>query len=345
MRLGALRSAYGLAARYFRDERLRFTFSFHPLFIGGDRFLAPAVYQMIPYLEKAGGVWYAIGGMHAVAQVLARLFQELGGRLLLSTKVQEIVVRNRQAVAVRTSAGEIPTDIMVSNADYLHTVTQLYPKPYRLGRLRERMVQYSMSAFLLYLGLKRTYPDQLPHPTIALGPRYRGLVKDIFRRKVLAPDFSLYLHAPTRTEPAMAPPGGESLHVLSPVPNLQASLNWEKEKHPYAGRILTFLEEKIGLEGLKQQVGVQEVYTPLDFARQRNCAYGAAWGPEPLLWQTAVLRPPNRSRRLLNVFLVRAGTPPGAGVPGVLLSACATEKALIKAFPLPSRVTVTADRS
>ncbi|GIV24423.1 MAG: phytoene desaturase [Bacteroidia bacterium] len=345
LRLGALRSAYSLAAQYFRDERLRFTFSFHPLFIGGDPFLAPAVYQMIPYLEKVGGVWYAKGGMHAVAQALARLFQELGGTLLLSTEAQEIVVRNGQAVAVRTSAGEIPADIVVSNADYLHTVTRLYPEPYRLSRLRERLVQYSMSAFLVYLGLKRTYPERLPHHTIALGPRYRGLVKDIFRRKVLAPDFSLYLHAPTRTEPAMAPPGGESLYILSPVPNLQASVNWEKEKYPYAERILTFLEEKVGLEGLRQQVAVQAFYTPLDFAEQRNCTYGAAWGPEPLLWQTAVLRPSNRSRRLPNVFLVGAGTHPGAGVPGVLLSACATEKALTEAYPLSLATAVTSGRS
>jgi len=344
LRLGALRSAYSLAARYFRDERLRFTFSFHPLFIGGDPFWAPAVYQMIPYLEKVGGVWYAQGGMHAVAQALARLFQELGGTLLLSTEAQQIVARNGQAVAVRTQAGEISADIVVSNADYLHTVTQLYPKPYRVGRLRERMVQYSMSAFLLYLGLKRTYPDRLPHHTIALGPRYRGLVKDIFRRKVLASDFSLYLHAPTRTEPAMAPPGGESLYVLSPVPNLQAKVNWETEKYSYAERILTFLEEKVGLEELKQQIVVQQFYTPLDFAQQRNCTYGAAWGPEPLLWQTAVLRPANRSCRLPNVFLVGAGTHPGAGVPGVLLSAQATEKAITEAYPLPVRSGMAASR-
>lgn len=340
LRLRALTPTYNLAASYFKDERLRFIFSFHPLFIGGDPFRAPAVYQMIPYLEKSGGVWYALGGMHAVAQALARLFQRLGGTLLLGTEAQEILVKQGKAFAVRTPAGEIPADIVVSNADFLHTVTQLYPEPYRWTPFRQKLMSYSMSAFLLYIGVRRQYPERLPHHTIALGPRYKGLVKDIFRRKVLAEDFSLYLHAPTRTEEAMAPPGGESLYALSPVPNLQSRINWQIEAPRYTEKILGFLEQKVGLTGLSSHIDVLEVFTPEDFLRQRNCMWGAAWGPEPVLWQTAVLRPPNRSRRIPNVFFAGAGTHPGAGVPGVLLSAMATEKALTAAYPLPQPLAV-----
>jgi phytoene desaturase len=166
------------------------------------------------------------------------------------------------------------------------------------------------------------------------------LVKDIFRRKVLAEDFSLYLHAPTRTEEAMAPPGGESLYALSPVPNLQSRINWQTEAPRYTEKILGFLEQKVGLTGLSSHIDVLEVFTPEDFLRQRNCMWGAAWGPEPVLWQTAVLRPPNRSRRIPNMFFVGAGTHPGAGVPGVLLSAIATEKALTAAYPLPQPLAV-----
>lgn len=334
LRLGALKSAHGFAAEYFRDERLRFTFSFHPLFIGGDPFLAPAVYQMIPYLEKIGGVWYAYGGMHAVAEALARLFRELGGEIFLETEAQKIVVEHGRATAVETTTGSIPADLVVSNADYLHTVSKLLPPSYQVGSLRRRLISYSMSAFLIYAGVRRQYPDRLPHHTIALGPRYRGLVKDIFRRKVLASDFSLYLHAPTRTESDMAPAGGESLYILSPVPNLQSEIDWQEVSAAYEEKILRFLEEKIGLAGLQAHIEVKARYTPMDFQQQRNCTYGSAWGPEPVLWQTAVLRPPNRSRRLPNLFLVGAGTHPGAGVPGVLLSAKATEKAIIQAYPI-----------
>ncbi|MCX7606399.1 MAG: phytoene desaturase family protein [Bacteroidia bacterium] len=334
LRLGALRSSYALAADYFRDERLRFLFSFHPLFIGGDPFQAPAVYQMIPYLEKREGVWYAIGGMHAVAQALTRLFIDMGGMIYLETEAKRIRVEKGEAVAVQTSQGELPADIVVSNADFLHTVRHLYPEPYQWGASRERWMSYSMSAFLLYLGLRRTYPERLPHHTIALGPRYRGLVKDIFRRKVVPDDFSLYLHAPTRSDTTMAPLGGESLYILSPVPHLRPGMDWKALSPTYVERILTFLEEKLHLQGVREEIEVLETFTPEDFALQRNCTYGAAWGPEPLLWHTAVLRPPNRSRRIPNVFFVGAGTHPGAGIPGVLLSAKATEVAVTEAYPL-----------
>nr|BCX01834.1 MAG: phytoene dehydrogenase [Bacteroidota bacterium] len=332
LRLGALGSAYSLAARYFRDERVRFTFSFHPLFIGGNPFRAPAVYQMIPYLEKVGGVWYAPGGMHAVVQALARLFAELGGQLLLGLEVEEILVRHRRAVGVRAGGEVFAADAVVSNADFLHTYGQLIAPEHRRhwSSKRLRRVRYSMSAVLLYLGVRRQYPEQLLHHTIALSPRYRGLVEDIFERKVLPEDFSLYLHTPSRTDPSMAPEGSESLYALVPVPNLQSGIDWDREAPRFAERVLAFLEERLGLEGLRTHLEVMELFTPLDFLRRRNCTYGAAWGVEPVLWQTAVLRPRNRSEDIERLYLVGASTHPGAGVPGVLLGAKATEQALLQ---------------
>lgn len=337
LRLGALRSAYGLAAQYFRDERVRFVFSFHPLFIGGNPFRAPAVYQMIPYLEKQGGVWYAPGGMHAVVQALARLFASLGGELRLGVEAEEILVRNGRAVGVRAEDEVLEADVVISNADFLHTYGKLIRPEHRRrwhdGRLRR--LRYSMSAFLLYLGLRRQYPERLLHHTIALSARYRGLVEDIFVRKVLPEDVSLYLHAPTRTDSSMAPEGGESLYVLAPVANLQSGIDWECEALRYAERILAFLEERVGLSGLRDAVVVRELFTPLDFLRRRNCTYGAAWGVEPVLWQTAVFRPHNRSEDVARLYLVGASTHPGAGVPGVLLGAKATERAIFQDLGLP----------
>ncbi len=339
LRLGALRSAYAMAARYFRDERVRFTFSFHPLFIGGNPFRAPAVYQMIPYLEKVGGVWYAPGGMHAVVRALVELFRSLGGELLLGVEVEEILVRNGRALGVRAAGDEVPADAVVSNADFLHTYGRLLRPEHRSrwhdGRLRR--IRYSMSAVLLYLGVRRTYPEVLLHHTIVLSERYRGLVEDIFERKRLPEDFSLYLHAPTRSDPTMAPQGCESLYVLAPVANLQSGVDWEREISDYAERILRFLEEHAGLEGLRGQVEVMEVFTPLDFLRRRNCTYGSAWGVEPVLWQTAVFRPHNRSEDVRGLYLVGASTHPGAGIPGVLLGAKATELAILEDFSVPVR--------
>ncbi len=336
LRLEALRSSYGLAAKFFRDERSRFLFSFHPLFIGGDPFRAPAVYQMIPYLEKAGGVWYVQGGMQGLAQGLARLFEDIGGRMLLSTEARRIIIRSGQAVAVETSEGDLAADIVVSNADFFHTYFRLIGEEVlpSAARWRLRQYRYGMSAFLLYLGLDRTYSEVLPHHTIVLGPRYRGLVRDIFRRKVLPSDFSLYLHAPTRTDEAWAPPGGESLYILSPVANLQSRLSWENTAPGYQEQILTSLQERL-LPALKGHIRTLSVYTPEDFLRERNCTWGSPWGIEPQLIQTANLRPSNKSYWIRGLYLVGTNTHPGAGVPGVILSAAATAEVILKDVGMP----------
>ena len=343
LRLEALRSAYGLAAKFFKDERSRFIFSFHPLFIGGDPFRAPAVYQMIPYLEKAGGVWYVRGGMYGLAQGLAQLFTDIGGQLLLRTEARRIHTRGGRVVAVQTDNGDIPADVVVSNADFFHTYFMLLDKEAlpTLARWRLRQYQYGMSAFLIYAGLSRTYPETLPHHTIVLGPRYRGLVGDIFRRKVLPEDFSLYVHAPTRTDGSWAPPGGESLYILSPVSNLQSGISWADMAPRYQEAILTSLQQRL-LDGLQGKIHTLSIYTPEDFLRERNCTWGSPWGIEPRLTQTANLRPPNKSYWIKDLYLVGTNTHPGAGVPGVILSAAATAQAILQDVGLSEPLRVPA---
>lgn len=343
LRLEALRSAYGLAAKFFKDERSRFIFSFHPLFIGGDPFRAPAVYQMIPYLEKAGGVWYVRGGMYGLAQGLAQLFTDIGGQLLLRTEARRIHTRGGRVVAVQTDNGDIPADVVVSNADFFHTYFTLLDKEAlpTLARWRLRQYQYGMSAFLIYAGLSRTYPETLPHHTIVLGPRYRGLVGDIFRRKVLPEDFSLYVHAPTRTDGSWAPLGGESLYILSPVANLQSGISWADMAPRYQEAILTSLQQRL-LDGLQGKIHTLSIYTPEDFLRERNCTWGSPWGIEPRLTQTANLRPPNKSYWIKDLYLVGTNTHPGAGVPGVILSAAATAQAILQDVGLSEPLRVPA---
>ncbi len=339
LKLRALSSAYALAAAYFRDPRIRFTFSFHPLFIGGNPFRAPAVYQMIPYLEKEGGVWYVYGGVQALARALARLFQDIGGTLYLSTEARRIVTQQRRVTGVETTQGFLPADIVVSNADYRHTYLQLVDKADlpSVAPLLVKRHTYSMSAFLIYLGLSKQYPGLLPHHTIVLGPRYRGLVRDIFRARSLPDDFSLYLHTPTRTEAAMAPPDGESLYLLSPVPNLRAPIDWGLTAEPYAQKILNHLQDRL-LPDLQKHIVAKRLYTPVDFAKDRNCSEGSPWGVEPRLSQTANLRPHNKSLWLEGLYLVGTSTHPGAGVPGVILSAQATERAILQNHSVSSQV-------
>jgi len=326
LRLKAVLPSYHFSALFFKDFRHRFIFSFHPLFIGGNPFRAPAVYQMIPYLEKIHGVLYSKGGMYSLVRAQEKLFLEQGGTLYTSRPAQEILVREGRAAGVRTSAGELPADLVISNADFIHTYRDLIKPEHRKKWSNRRLerVHYSMSAFLIYLGLKKRFP-QLLHHTLVLSSRYHGLISDIFDRKIVPEDFSLYLHTPTRTDDTMAPPGCESLYILAPVANLRGGQNWGELAEPFAQRILDHLEHHLGLTGLQESIAVKRLFTPEDFQRKQNAVYGSAWGVEPRLTQTAILRPHNRSEDVRGLYLVGASTHPGAGLPGVVLTAATTD--------------------
>ena len=222
-------------------------------------------------------------------------------------------------------------DAVISNADLVHTYRELIKPEHRKkwSDKRLRRTQYSMSAFLLYLGVNKKYP-QLKHHTLILSERYKELIDDIFDNKILPDDFSMYLHIPSQTDPTMAPEGCESLYVLIPVPNLESRINWEKIKRTYTDSILTFLENDFGLTDLKRSIAVLETFTPSDFKKQRNNHLGSAWGVEPKLTQTAYFRPHNRSEDIQKLYFVGASTHPGAGVPGVLLTAETTVKLVVE---------------
>jgi phytoene desaturase len=329
LQLGAIQSTYSFVSKYFRHPHHRFTYSFHPLFIGGNPFRAPGVYLMIPYLEKTGGVWFSRGGMYSLVQAVAKLFKELGGKIHTDQEAAEIHVEQGRACGVSTLDHYYPADLVVSNADVAHTYKHLIKPGYRrkwTDRNIDRL-SYSMSAFLIYLGVRKQFP-QLLHHTLILSHRYKGLVDDIFDNKILPEDFSMYLHAPTRTDAAMAPPGCESMYVLIPVSNLSATVDWEKMKQPFGERIIRSLEQDFGLAGLRQNIEVSEIFTPRDFEIRNNSYLGTPWGIEPKLTQSAYFRPHNRSEDIPNLYFVGAGTHPGAGLPGVLLSAETTEKVI-----------------
>ncbi len=330
LRLQALMPAYDFVKKYFEDPRHRFTFSFHPLFIGGNPFRAPAVYLMIPYLEKTGGVWFCKGGMYSLVRALEDVFKRLGGVIEIDTEVENIIIENRKTKGVMAKGLFYEADGIISNADLVHTYGELIGSEHRRkwSNKKLRKTQYSMSAFLLYLGVRKKY-SQLAHHTLILSERYKGLVNDIFDNKILPDDFSMYLHIPSQTDPSMAPEDCESMYVLIPVPNLESGINWEKTKQKYTDKVLKFLEDDFGLTDLRRSIEVLETFTPSDFKKQRNNHLGSAWGVEPKLTQTAYFRPHNRSEDVQNLYFVGASTHPGAGVPGVLLTAETTVKLVV----------------
>lgn len=326
--LSGWRSVHSLVSTYVKDERLRIALGFHPLFIGGNPFTATAVLVLISALERRWGVHFAMGGTGELARGLGRLIEGQGGLIRTGVTVAAITTEaaargERRVTGVQLDSGErIAADVVVSNADAAFTYRTLLASTPRRRWTDRRIARarQSMSVFVWYFGTKRRYHD-VPHHTILLGPRYKGLLADIFgARRGLPEDFSLYLHRPTATDPSMAPEGCDTFYVLAPVPNLDARVDWATVAEPFRRAIAAHLEETV-LPGLSDAVVSSRVTTPLDFESRLLAEKGAAFGLEPVLTQCAWFRPHNRSEEVGGLYLVGAGTHPGAGLPGVLTSA------------------------
>ena len=346
--LRADRSVYAHAARRFRDERLRMAFSFHPLFIGGDPFRVTSMYILVSHLEKEFGVHYAIGGVAAMARAMARIVGEQGGSVRMGAEVDRILVEDGKAAGVQLASGErLSAPLVVSNADAGHTYDRLLrdqPKrrwtPARLQRSR-----WSMGLFVWYFGTRGTRGKwaDVGHHTILNGPRYRGLVNDIFIKGKLAQDMSLYVHRPSVLDPSVAPPGDDTFYALSPVPHLghDAPVDWTAEAARYRARVLAVLEDQL-LPGLGAHLTEEEVFTPETFRTRYLSPHGTGFSIEPRIFQSAWFRPHNVSEELPGLYLTGAGTHPGAGLPGVVSSAEVLGK-LVPDAPMPAITELAAE--
>ena len=343
MKLESYRTVYNFVSQFVKDERTRQVLSFHPLLVGGNPFQTTSIYTLIHFLERKWGVTFARGGTGAIVQGLVRLFGELGGELRLNSEVQEILVDHRgSATGVRLADGRVEhADIVVCNGEVAFAYNKLLPakfrkkwSDYRLARTR-----YSMSLVVIYFGTDRQYRGtdgpELKHHDIILGPRYKPLLDQIFTKKQLAEDFSLYLHMPTLTDPSLAPPGCDSFYVLSPVPHLGDGTDWRAQAKPYRDAIMRFLEQNY-LPDLSKHLVTEHMITPQHFHDTLNSYLGSAFSVEPVLTQSAYFRPHNRSEDVANLYFVGAGTHPGAGLPGVLSSARIAEKLICDGYAPPN---------
>ena len=331
LRLQAYRTVYDVVSQYIQHPHLRETFSFHSLLVGGNPFAASAIYTLIHALERKWGVTFPRGGTNALVRALVALFERLGGTVRLNTEVASIVTGGGRVRGVRVSgSGEELFDAVASNADVVHTYQRLLrdaPAARRPAARLERS-RFSMSLFLIYFGTRRRHPH-LAHHNVLFGPRYRELLDDIFDHGTLADDFSLYLHAPTITDPALAPDGCEAFYVLAPVPHLGISnIDWRVEGPRYRDRILDYLEARY-IPHLREDLVTMRIFTPLDFKQTLHAHHGSAFSLEPVLTQSAWFRVHNRDDRIAGLYFVGAGTHPGAGVPGVVNSAVATARLMI----------------
>ena len=329
----AWKSVYGMVSSFVKNEKIREFLSFQALLVGGNPMSTSSIYALIHKLEREGGVWFAKGGTSRLIAAMVTHFERLGGEVRLNDAVAEIETRGDKVIGVRTISGwRMDTDAVASNADIVHTYRDLLKSSTRGPRQAASLVKkrFSPSLFVVHFGLKGAWPG-IPHHMIMFGPRYEGLLKDIYDHGVLAQDFSLYLHHPTVTDPSMAPEGCSSFYVLAPVPHMgKFPADWDGDLgEQYKERILDEIEKRF-IPDIRSRIMTQFYYAPTDFGRDLNAHLGSAFSLEPVLTQSAWFRGHNRDDVIPNLYLVGAGTHPGAGVPGVVGSAKATAALMVE---------------
>ena len=316
------RSVYAFVSRYIKDEALRRVFSFQPLLVGGNPFHTTSIYSLIQHLERKDGVHFAMGGTTALIGALVRLAEEEGIQFHFGQRVTEIMMEDGRATGIRLADGsQVHASCVIANADAPALYRNLVPAEWRRKWTDRRIeeLKFSMGLFVVYLGVRTTFPE-LAHHTILLGKRYKELLEEIFDGNLLSDDLSLYLHAPTRTDRTLAPAGCESLYVLAPVPNLRAGIDWSREAGRLEERILDILETTV-CPGVREAIEVRFHVTPEHFRDTLLTHHGTGFSIQPTLFQSAWFRFHNRSEDVRGLYLVGAGTHPGAGLPGVLCSA------------------------
>ncbi len=331
VRMQAWRSVYSIVSKFVKEPHLRQALSFHTLLVGGSPFASSSIYTLIHALEREGGVWFARGGTGALIAAMTRLFEEIGGVVHTSAEVDEIETRGDRVSGVRTNDGRVfAADLVASNGDVMHTYAKLLGRHGRGARMTRHLSgrRFSMSLFVVYFGLNRPPHAGLAHHTILFGPHYKELIDAIRSGGPLREDFSLYLHAPSVTDPTLAPPGCSAFYALSPVPNLGRAIDWVEEGPRYGQAILDELEARL-LPNLRRDLATLKIFTPADFKAELNAHLGSAFSLEPILTQSAYFRVHNRDAVLRNLYFVGAGTHPGAGVPGVVGSAKATARLIL----------------
>jgi phytoene desaturase len=347
LRLDAVRTLFSFAKKYFKNPKMQQVFSFETLLVGGNPLNVPAIYAMIHFVEKTWGIHFAMGGTGALVRGFVQKFEELGGRIRYNSEVKKINVvgstgwsrSDKLATGVTLKDGTVlNADLVASNADYANTYLKLIDKKYRRvnSNTKVKLMRESMSLVVIYFGFKAdgNEAQKLRHHNIILGPRYEGLLEDIFENKVLAKDFSQYLHIPTLTDPSLAPPGHHAAYTLIPVPHNGSKLDWGLLGGAFVNKILEFLDRRGYIPDLMNRLVYKSFVTPDYFENTLNSYLGNGFGVEPRLIHSAFFRPHNKSEDIKNLYLVGQGTQPGGGTPSVMMSAKMTARVIAKDFGL-----------
>jgi phytoene desaturase len=332
------RSVFQNLGRYFRSEKLKLAFTFQAKYLGMSPWECPALFTMLPYVEHAFGIYHVMGGLNRISEAMANVVREHGGAIRLNERVASLELRGRAVTGVRLASGEtLSADAVIVNADFAHAMSTLVPdgvlKKYSRAALAKK--QYSCSTFMMYLGVKKTYP--LRHHTIYFAGDYRTNVDDVFRGRRLSDDFSCYVQNASITDPSLAPSGKSTLYLLVPVPNRTAPVDWTTEAPVFREKVLSLLERRGPFHDLRAHIEEERILTPLDWERGLDIYRGATFNLAHTFSQLLYLRPRNRFEELDNCYLAGGGTHPGSGLPTIYESARITSNLLCRREGIPFR--------
>lgn len=331
-RYQAWRSVYSMVSSFVRHEKLRQALSFHTLLVGGNPMTTSSIYALIHELERKGGVWWAKGGTNRLVSGMAALFERLGGTLRLGDPVVHVETLGDRATGVVTQSGwRGEADAVAANSDVLHTYRDLLTGSRAAQRTATGLTRkrWSPSLFVVHFAVRGAWPG-IPHHMVLFGPRYRELLTDIYDYGVLPEDLAIYLHHPTVTDPSVAPEGYSLFYALAPVPHMgKFPVDWAEIGPIVEKRILDEVGNRL-IPDIHSRIVTKFSYMPSDFAHDLNAHLGSAFSLEPVLTQSAYFRVHNRDPHIPNLYFVGAGTHPGAGIPGVVMSAKATAALMLE---------------
>ncbi|MGD8404062.1 MAG: phytoene desaturase family protein [Anaerolineales bacterium] len=329
-KLKALDKHYRNTGRFFKDERLKAAFTFQNMYLGLSPYDAPATYSLLQYTELAEGVWYPMGGMYAAIQALVKVAKKLGVKFIYNAPVRKLETNGEKVLGVVLEDGRtFSSDIFVGNADLPYIYKELLPAPEIAKKLDEKL--YTCSTIMFYWGVDKEYP-QIAHHNVFLGGDYKASFDQIFQDHDLPDVPSFYVHAPTRTDPAAAPGGQDTLYVLVPVGHLDpaSEQDWGERIRRARHTVFERLSREMGIDDLESHIKFEIVYQPEVWKERFNLEKGAAFGLSHNFWQVGYLRPQNRHKKYKNLYFAGASTHPGTGLPIVLLSARLTTERILK---------------
>ncbi|MCG3203588.1 MAG: All-trans-zeta-carotene desaturase [Elusimicrobia bacterium] len=331
------RSLFQNLGRYFTDDKLKLAFTFQAKYLGMSPWECPAFFTMLPFIEHEYGIEHVMGGLNRISQAMARVVEEVGGTIRLSTPVASLLLEGRTVKGVKLESGEtVEADEVILNADFAHAMSKLVPsgtlEKYSVKKLKKK--KYSCSTFMLYLGVNKKIP--LNHHTIFFAKDYRTNVRRIFSEKTLSDDMSFYIQNASVTDPSLAPEGKSTLYVLVPVPNRMGSVDWTREKEPFKNRVLDLIVERAGIKDLRSHIEVERVITPLDWEEKQRIYAGATFNLAHTFSQLLYLRPRNKFEELDHCYLVGGGTHPGSGLPTIYESARISSNLICEKYGVPT---------